>query len=248
MKTKTKNLYNFGEMIDLNQPGVEKAREWMRSAATDGDWWHEYVTDELWAHALHQIGFENAKIAFSGFWCQGDGASFTADVNTTVLLQFLGSEIEGKDCIDADSDGKEDFRPYIVHKTGGVAFDYRYKWLADIAEEHIAASCKRSSSQYSHKNTCTFEAEFNDEHSKVSGKWIDSDPPGNGHWKSGVPHVEALFLEFVKDAEQLRLDLCDAIYKDLEAEYEYRTSDEAIREDSEANEYLFDESGHRENA
>ncbi len=246
-KVKTKTLYDFGEMIDQDQPGVEKAREWMREAATGDEYWYESAY-EMWKEALYQIGFENANISFSGFWCQGDGASFTADVDAEKLLQFMGTKIEGKECIGVDADGKEDFRPYVVHLIGGVHFDHRYKWLADIAVNYIEASCTRDiGSRYSHENTCTFDATLNDDASSVPGRWIDSDPPGKGYWKSGVPNVVELFLEFVKDAEQLRLDLSKAIYKWLNDEYDYRTSDEMLREDSEANEYLFDESGHREN-
>lgn len=37
---------------------------------------------------LNKIGFENAEIYFSGFCSQGDGASFTADINNHALLTF----------------------------------------------------------------------------------------------------------------------------------------------------------------
>lgn len=47
-------------------------------------------------------------------------------------------------------------------------------------------------------------------------------------------------------AEQLRLDLCGAIYKDLEEEYSYRTADEQLAEDAEANDYTFDANGRRD--
>jgi len=246
-KTITKTLFNLGEMIDQDHPGVEKARQWMREAMTSDEHWYEYIF-EMWKEALCQIGFENADISFSGFWSQGDGASFIADVDAEKLLQFLGTEIEGKDCIESGTDGKEDFRPYLVYKADWITFDHRYKWLADIVDDHIEASCTRNlSGNYSHEHTCTFEASLNDDGSSVPGEWIESDPRGKGYWKSGVPNVEALFLEFVKDAEQLRIDISKAIYETLNSEYECCTSDEALRENSESNEYLFDESGYREN-
>lgn len=45
-------------------------------------------------------------------------------------------------------------------------------------------------------------------------------------------------------AEKLRLDLCDKIYKDLETEYEYLTSDDSVADTLRANEYEFDEEGY----
>ena len=38
--------------------------------------WYEFIIDE-YTSALEAIGFSGVEISFSGFWCQGDGASFT---------------------------------------------------------------------------------------------------------------------------------------------------------------------------
>lgn len=43
--------------------------------------------------------------------------------------------------------------------------------------------------------------------------------------------------------EDLRCNLCKQIYKDLEKEYDYLTSDDAIYETLQANEYYFEENG-----
>jgi metal-dependent HD superfamily phosphatase/phosphodiesterase len=51
--------------------------------------------------------------------------------------------------------------------------------------------------------------------------------------------VEALLNEFEEDAETLRRDLCRAIYADLEETYEALTSEEAVMELAEANDYTF---------
>jgi len=78
--TKEVTLYTFKELVDLEKVGTlkracERARAWLQEGQTDHDWWdHTYDT---WKSALAQIGFDNADISFSGFWSQGDGASFT---------------------------------------------------------------------------------------------------------------------------------------------------------------------------
>lgn len=57
------------------------------------------------------------------------------------------------------------------------------------------------------------------------------------------------YKEFAGDTEnefkQLFQDLCSWLYKTLEAEYDYMTSEAAIIETIEANEYEFDENGKR---
>lgn len=49
------------------------------SAELPPDWYQFTIAD--WKQQLHEKGFEDADIQFSGFWSQGDGASFTARVN-----------------------------------------------------------------------------------------------------------------------------------------------------------------------
>ena len=64
--------------------------------------------------------------------------------------------------------------------------------------------------------------------------------------KATTPRLTQLFREFRADVEELRLVLCDLIYKALEAEYEYLTSDEALEELAESNDYTFTAAGKRE--
>src|SRR5258708_6719855 len=94
----TKTVYTFRELLVLRKEGkttekaVHKAKDWLIEGQTDHDWWR--YLHELWKKALDQIGFEHAEIAFSGFWSQGDGASFTASVNVTRLATFVGTNHE----------------------------------------------------------------------------------------------------------------------------------------------------------
>lgn len=57
---------------------------------------------------------------------------------------------------------------------------------------------------------------------------------------------EVLHERFQAAVEEWRLDVCRALYEDLEAEYEYRTADAQLIEDAEANDWTFDEYGERE--
>jgi hypothetical protein len=71
MKTKTIELYEFDELSD---DAKEKAREWFREGNLDYDWW-DCTFDDAKAAGKY-IGIDVDDIRFSGFWSQGDGASF----------------------------------------------------------------------------------------------------------------------------------------------------------------------------
>jgi len=76
MKTIEISLYKFEELSEAAQ---KNAIELNRDFNVDGDWF-----DPIYEGAkenLEKAGFENAKIQFSGFWSQGDGASFLAEIN-----------------------------------------------------------------------------------------------------------------------------------------------------------------------
>lgn len=54
---------------------------------------------------------------------------------------------------------------------------------------------------------------------------------------------ENLLFKLEEQLEQLRLDFCYKIYKDLNDEFDYLTSDSAVYDTLQANEYFFEENG-----
>ena len=95
----------------------------------DLDWVIENETEDLEAS-----GLENVEISFSGFWSQGDGASFTARVN--------------------------DIPAFI--KTIGVTDEILPKVLESF-EEVYEMRIVRTDSRYFHENTVRFEIEEMDD-------------------------------------------------------------------------------------
>lgn len=262
-------VYTYGELLEKNKEGevydyaMEKAREWMNEGVQTYDWWD--YTFEMWKQALDQIGFTDAEIYFSGFSHQGDGACFESSVDAELLLRFMGSKTLSKGCIESTerTGEKEDFWPWLIYEIRGGEYNaetkthteqnqplpyqnHRYDWLAEIACDHISATIKRTEHRYSHEYTCDFEAELDEGSADERGVWIDGENGGYGHWQSAIPEVVETFNDFVKDAEELRRDLCRAIYRYLEIEYEYLISDEAHAESSDANEYMFTIEGEHE--
>ena len=96
-----------------------------RGREIDLDWVIENETEDLEA-----LGLENVEISFTGFWSQGDGASFTARVND--IPNFI--------------------------KTIGVTDDILPKALAAF-EEVYEMRIVRTDSRHSHENTVRFEIE-----------------------------------------------------------------------------------------
>jgi hypothetical protein len=83
MKTKTINLYSFNELSDeAKQFALNKYRY---SQVSWGSEWDMFVLEEC-ESLLKENGFDNPKIHYSGFYSQGDGASFDADID---LEKFL---------------------------------------------------------------------------------------------------------------------------------------------------------------
>jgi len=76
--------YKFEELTEEAQEKVlEKARE--AKGQYDSEWIFECTLDD-WKEKLESMGMDDVKIQFSGFWSQGDGASFNANVE---LKEFI---------------------------------------------------------------------------------------------------------------------------------------------------------------
>jgi len=130
-KTITRNVYKFEE---LSENAKERALYEYGLFLSAENNWHEYEI-EYWAEKLQKIGFLNADIRFSGFWSQGDGASFTADVDLdTIVNSLLCSDynrsylalctMQDKSIIDIDIDVTRNSHHYSHEMTCGVNIDW----------------------------------------------------------------------------------------------------------------------------
>lgn len=74
MKVKTIELFNFDELTkDAQQKAVEK----LNDINVDYEEWSECIIEDFKAQ-LEFMGFYDIDCFYSGFWNQGDGASFSA--------------------------------------------------------------------------------------------------------------------------------------------------------------------------
>ena len=84
METKTYTIYNYSELSDKAK---EKAIEWAQNCLREDNYYFEDVQDN-WREKLEKFGFSEVKISFTGFWSQGDGASFTGSCD---MVKFIRS-------------------------------------------------------------------------------------------------------------------------------------------------------------
>lgn len=74
MRLETIEIFNFHE---LDKNVQEKVIDKNRDINVDDSYWHECVI-EAFHQILGFIGYYDIECSFSGFWSQGDGASFRA--------------------------------------------------------------------------------------------------------------------------------------------------------------------------
>ena len=250
MKRVVTKVYTFQELLDLyekkkiKESALDNARNWLKEVNTS-DSWYESVYEQ-WKSALESIGMIDPDISFSGFWSQGDGASFVCKwIDKELLIKFLASDTDKCERIEVDPDGKEQFWPWIVHMANGYHRNPNFTKLLHVLD-YIEIGIVRGSGNYVHENSCSVEFEFRDD-----GEWVSEKEPNRPYWasdskwKSKYPKLRKLADDFNESVSQLRLDLSKAIYKHLEEEYEYRCEDEQLKELAEANEYTFTISGER---
>lgn len=176
----------------------KKIIEKHRDINTDYINWNEGVY-EMWIDKLADMGYEEARIKYSGFWSQGDGASFTGKVNIIKWLQVQNNP-------------KYSRILKLLENNTTSELDY-------------SAEVTRHSSHYVHERTVSLQLTW------YPNKVYD------------LPNVMSVLEDIEKDIDEDIVDQCQAIYKDLEEEYEGQTSDEAVLDTLRVNEYEMDNTG-----
>lgn len=222
MRRITKTVYSFRELIELNKKGkvsnanLEKVRAKLIEWNTESNILTESVIDCTWRDVLKAVGFKNPEFSWSGFYSQGDGASFTSGCETKKLINWFTKPVEPSECYD-----ETDLLPWLKHKIGQDYFPEFEKLMEN--EESAPELCviRKPSNRYSHEHTCEVFSELYD------------DPNG-------------LIRKFTDAVEELRVKICKAIYDDLYKENNDLSEDESLIELDEANEYQWDIKGHQE--
>jgi hypothetical protein len=186
-----------------------------RDINVDHDWWDSTYDDFKQICEILGIELDGREPSFSGFWSQGDGASWTGKYRAQGLGYAGLAPLYTYD--QAPTKMREHFGDEELHRIADE--------LCLLARIYGAVYAKvgGSSNHYVHEMTMQIdEWEFYD----AEG---DEDVP-----EEIAEHVDNTLIELFRD-------LARWLYNSLENEHDYLTSDEAVIETLEANEIEEDE-------
>ena len=216
-KTVEITLYQFDELSDKAK---EKARDyyvnnWMH------DEWYECTYEAMKEDGHHNYGFNVKDIRFSGFWSQGDGASWCGSVNVPAWIKSKPSQ-------------------YQEHPTTQIVLALIEEGWVD---EQVLVSF--SSSHYCHENTMDVGG-IGHYHLIMEDVVMESGMFKGAQVGDLIKIIDAphgVLYDMSRELEQDCKAFARTIYRELEADYDASTEDENIAANYAANDVWFDESG-----
>lgn len=194
---------------DLKDKILDEHRHWNVEHI---DWW-DSVYDQF-KYAMGEIGIDVDRMYFSGFWSQGDGACFEGSVSD--WSKFLTSL--GKAC------------PALITNAEHNGWKF-----------HVTHS-----GYYYHENCTDFSETYYLNHPDNSDASDDDDwLRWCSPYKTDIQNAAFLAMLREHNIDDLHAEFAEAfkdhmrdLYKRLEEEYDYLTSDEAVLDSLEANDQL----------
>lgn len=217
----TIQAYKFDE---LDERAKNKVRRWHNESLQLNEW-YEFIIDEAKTKG-YEHGFSIDDIRFSGFYSQGDGASWTGYVR---LRRFMETHIP----------------------PGHKLYTRAQIYAELVADGWVAPSVdvSRRSYHYVHENTMEI-GDIDDEAlhslSSNSDEVITSESilkGANVYELASSIDVADFAVELHELMQGKAREYAQEIFRELRNEYEYQTSDEVIAVNAEANEWLFTETG-----
>jgi len=243
-------VYKFDELSDAAK---EKAREWFREC-TGSDFQDAHggsVIEDFQTIAGH-LGFTFSAddVSWSGFWSQGDGASFSAtftlsEMNPEALSAWGSGETVAACLKDAHAFKREALRfyravlrclPFGPHGMleKGAWGEWRYAFTKNQTPNRVSVT--RSNSRYSHAYTM----QVGD-----ADEWAEDIRYFMGDREYDEFGVDDACAAFAESVQEFARAMAQNLYRALEREYEYQNSNECVDENIRANEYEFTEDGEK---
>ena len=192
------------ELQKLDPKRFERAYwKWVEHHYWDGDDTIACFIASLDEEGIFSVGPNDVQ--WSGFYCQGSGASFSARVD---LLKYMRDR----------------------------GYDESHQALY-LDMENYGVTCKISASR---SNCMPTYADIDYTPGNCIPDGIYSDLPQEGWDRLLDEQWDEVCTTLETDVAELAQDKANDLYKDLEADYEYCTSEEQFIEDCEINERLFD--------
>ena len=206
IKTKIVELPTFEQLTDKEK---EKVIENYYDIIVDCIGWWEFTFEDWQEKLKKELPFlDDIEIHFSGFYSQGDGASFDATINNVEFMRWLLKSEK------------------VNHKTINKICE-----LIEYGEIDFNPTIEKNSyaNHYCHHNTRYIEI------NEIYFDYMDNQKLKVKYEKL----INNIFDKCEAWITELYRSYCKEIYQSLSNEYEYLTSEEAIKETLISNEYTF---------
>lgn len=216
---------------DLSEKEKEFFRAYYAENMLPDEWW-DCVYDSFKEHHADK-GFTINNIEFSGFWSQGDGASWIGRVDRTAFIQHYVTEQDSN------------FSAYQLLR--GLIQD---SWVSDDTIIDTLNYHSRSA----HEGKMYVPSDYDQPPLAIedfNNYYDDSDPViQKGLFAGtlvrdilGAADLEQALVDLNEHILRVAKDIARDLYRDLEKEYEWLTSDEYIEELADINDWEFAEGG-----
>ena len=236
MQTVQIKTFKFNE---LEGAAREKALEWGRECCQED---YEFIT-EIFKEQLIDRGYDLSDIRWSLGCCQGDGMAFYGQVDLDILAK--------KDSHVMHLLRKAARLVKIRYRTYPVSPDCEAAQSTDCWDFTVSIASNHYGDHYNHFNTMSVscEVDIHDDPENRLDSYVDGE---RNHWinpyKKYPPKLYGL-SDVALEIEEHIQERVQEISKELEKlgykEIEYQTSDKAVAEFIEVNEYDFNINGSR---
>lgn len=203
MKKITITLYSFEELPQATQKQVTQK---LNSINVDYSFWYEYSYEHFEKLcALLGVIVDTKSLHFNGFYAQGDGSCFSADVDLVGFIENIRSRT-----------------------WKGLVAESELELLVPDISPHLFLLIKKGSIETSAKIR-----------SQSRGIGIEAGLNWNYDSSKNFSNIGKSFLVLESWFQKTAKTLNDYLYKSLQTEYEFVTSEQSVAETITANEYLF---------
>lgn len=200
---------------ELSPAAKQRACQDYAETGMDHEWW-EFVFED-YKEKCEAAGFHDPEFSFSGFWSQGDGAKFNCHFSfkDEELAPFL----------------PEGVWPQLL------ALKAEARLLDEPVPAFYYAGSIEDRGHYSHCYVMTL--------GNSDGLMMDTGMAARSEFSDKVDsYLDSVsHITIEQNILEAARDIAQDLYKSLEIEYEYQTSEESVEAMSGANDWLYDEDG-----
>lgn len=193
---------------------LSEDKKWDIVSTELSDNWYEDTYNQF-TEEMENLGFSDIKISFSGFYSQGDGASF---VGTLDFEEFFRAKYEEMDFPFNRSEWEEDDELADLME---ILPDPHF-FIRDLTKMgFFSADLIRNSSNYVHENSVGFDFTHEDYCQAEEGATEFSIEEGNCEFtKEEYDELTSFIIFIEKYLKEWKNDVCKKLHNRLEKEYE----------------------------